>query len=123
MIIGIGTDIIEIERIDSAIKRNRNFLNKLFTKNEIILFESKAMRTEVIAGNFAAKEAISKALGTGIRGFSFKDIEVLRDELGKPIAKLSEKAESVLKNKVYNLNISISHNNLSAIAFAVLEEK
>lgn len=123
MIIGIGTDIIEIERISNAIKRNKNFLNKLFTENEINMFESKSMRAEVVAGNFAAKEAISKALGTGIRGFSFKDIEVLRDDLGKPIAKLTEKAESVLANKVYNLNISISHSNLSAIAFAILEEK
>lgn len=123
MIIGIGTDIIEIERIEKAIKTNKHFLDKLFTENEIILFENKAMRTEVIAGNFAAKEAISKALGTGVRGFSFKDIEILRDELGKPVAKLNEKVERVLKNKVYNLNISISHNNLSAIAFAVLEEK
>lgn len=123
MIIGIGTDIIEIERISNAIKGNENFLNKLFTKNEIIMFKSKSMRSEVVAGNFAAKEAISKALGTGIRGFSFKDIEVLRDDLGKPIAKLTKKVESVLGNKVYNLNVSISHNNLSAIAFAILEEK
>ncbi|MBU3133839.1 holo-ACP synthase [Clostridium gasigenes] len=123
MIIGIGTDIIEIERIEKGIKTNKHFLDKLFTKNEILLFESKAMRSEVIAGNFAAKEAVSKALGTGVRGFSFKDIEILRDELGKPVAKLNEKVEKVLGNKGYNLNISISHNNLSAIAFAVLEEK
>lgn len=123
MIIGIGTDIIEIERIEKAIKRNKNFLDKLFTKDENILFKSKSMRTEVIAGNFAAKEAISKALGTGVRGFSFKDIEILRDELGKPIAKLNEKVEDKIENKSYKLNISISHNNTSAIAFAVLEEK
>lgn len=123
MIIGIGTDIIEIERIEKAIKTNKSFLEKLFTKDENILFKSKAMRTEVIAGNFAAKEAISKALGTGVRGFSFKDIEILRDELGKPIAKLNEKVESKIETKSYKLNISISHNNTSAIAFAVLEEK
>lgn len=123
MIIGIGTDIIEIERIEKAIKNNKHFLDKLFTKKEIILFKSKSMRSEVVAGNFAAKEAISKALGTGVRGFSFKDIEVLRDELGKPVAKISEKAENVIENKEYKLNVSISHNNLCAIAFAVLEEK
>lgn len=123
MIIGIGTDIIEIERIEKAIKNNKHFLDKLFTKKEIILFKSKSMRSEVVAGNFAAKEAISKALGTGVRGFSFKDIEVLRDELGKPVATISEKAENVIENKEYKLNVSISHNNLSAIAFAVLEEK
>lgn len=123
MIIGIGTDIIEIERIGKAIKTNKHFLDKLFTENEIMLFKSKSMRTEVIAGNFAAKEAISKALGTGIRGFGFKDIEILRNELGKPIVRLNAKSESVIENKEYKLNVSISHNNLSAIAFAVLEEK
>lgn len=123
MIIGIGTDIIEIERIEKAIKTNKSFLNKLFTEDENILFKSKAMRTEVIAGNFAAKEAISKALGTGVRGFSFKDIEILRDELGKPVAKLNENVEKKIESKLYKLNISISHNNTSAIAFAVLEEK
>jgi len=123
MIIGIGTDIIEIERIEKAIKTNKSFLNKLFTENENILFKSKAMRTEVIAGNFAAKEAISKALGTGVRGFSFKDIEILRDELGKPVAKLNENVEKKIEGKLYKLNISISHNNTSAIAFAILEEK
>ena len=123
MIIGIGTDIIEIERIEKAIKTNKSFLNKLFTEDENILFKSKAMRTEVIAGNFAAKEAISKALGTGVRGFSFKDIEILRDELGKPVAKLNENVEKKIEGKLYKLNISISHNNTSAIAFAILEEK
>lgn len=123
MIIGIGTDIVEIERIEKAIKTNERFLDKLFTEEENAFFKSKAMRAEVIAGNFAAKEAISKALGTGIRGFSFRDIEVLRDDLGKPIAKLNEKAVRILKNKEYNLNVSISHNNSSAIAFAVIEEK
>lgn len=123
MIIGIGTDIIEIERIENAINTNKKFLDKLFTKEENILFESKAMRTEVIAGNFAAKEAVSKALGTGIRDFSFKDIEILRDELGKPVAKLNENVESKIESKSYKLNISISHNNTSAIAFAILEEK
>lgn len=122
MIIGIGTDIIEIERIEEAIKKNKRFLDKLFTKDENILFEKKSMRPEVIAGNFAAKEAISKALGTGIRGFSFKDIEVLRDELGKPIAKLNGNIESIVGIKAYKLNVSISHNNTNAIAFAVLEK-
>lgn len=123
MIIGIGTDIIEIDRIRVAIERNNNFLSKLFTENEILLFKSKSMRTEVIAGNFAAKEAISKAIGTGVRGFSFKDIEVLRNDLGKPVATLDKKIENIIGHKMYNLNLSISHDNSSAIAFAILEQK
>lgn len=121
MIIGIGTDIIEVDRIKKAIDRTNGFIEKIFTDKEITLFKSKNMRSEVIAGNFAAKEAISKSLGTGIRGFSLKEIEVLRDDLGKPIVFLSDNIEKLI-GKGYKLNLSISHNNTSAIAFAILEE-
>ena len=121
MVIGIGTDIIEIARIEAAINNNKNFIKKVFTEKEIEMFNKRNMRSEVIAGNFAAKEAISKALGTGIRGFSLIDIEVLRDEFGKPVAYLNNVIENII-NKKYKLNISISHNKTSAIAFAILEE-
>lgn len=121
MIIGIGTDIIEIDRIEQAINKNKGFINKVFTVNEINMFKEKNMRSEVIAGNFAAKEAISKAIGTGFRGFSFIDIEVLRDELGKPIVYLSKNMDNII-NGEYRINISISHDRTSAIAFAILEE-
>ena len=67
--------------------KNPRFLEKMFTSKEIEYFESKSFKAETIAGNFAAKEAISKSIGTGIRKFNLRDIEVLRDELGKPIVK------------------------------------
>ncbi|EGT3615590.1 holo-ACP synthase [Clostridium perfringens] len=126
MIIGIGVDIIEIERVEQAIQKNKSFINKLFTEKEITYFNNRNMNGEVIAGNFAAKEAISKALGTGIRGFSFKDIEVLRNELGKPEVTLHNGAKLIGSKLVGNNNslrihLSISHNNSSAIAYAVLE--
>ena len=126
MIIGIGVDIIEIERVRQAIQNNKNFLSKLFTEKEIDYFISRKMNSEVIAGNFAAKEAVSKALGTGIRGFSFKDIEILRNELGKPEVILHNGAKSIGNKLVGNNNslrvhLSISHNNSSAIAYSVLE--
>lgn len=121
MILGVGTDIIEILRIEEAISNNSNFLNRLFTEKEIQMFKKRKMKSEVIAGNFSAKEAISKTLGTGVRGFSFKDIEILRDELGKPIVYLNENIERII-GRNYKINLSISHNNTSAIAFAVLEE-
>ena len=126
MIIGIGVDIIEIERVRQAIQNNKNFLSKLFTEKEIDYFISRNMNSEVIAGNFAAKEAVSKALGTGIRGFSFKDIEILRNELGKPEVILHSGAKSIGNKLVGNNNslrvhLSISHNNSSAIAYSVLE--
>ena len=126
MIIGIGVDIIEIERVRQAIQNNKNFLSKLFTEKEIDYFISRKMNSEVIAGNFAAKEAVSKALGTGIRGFSFKDIEILRNELGKPEVILHNGANLIGNKLVGNNNslrvhLSISHNNNSAIAYSVLE--
>lgn len=126
MIIGIGVDIIEIERVRQAIQNNKNFLSKLFTEQEIDYFISRNMNSEVIAGNFAAKEAVSKALGTGIRGFSFKDIEILRNELGKPEVILHSGAKLIGNKLIGNNNslrihLSISHNNSSAIAYSVLE--
>ena len=84
-ILGIGIDIIEIDRIEKVLKRTPRFLERNFTEKEIEYFKENNFRSESIAGNFAAKEAISKAIGTGIRGFNLKDIEVLRDHLGKPI--------------------------------------
>ena len=121
MIIGVGTDIIEIQRVNGVIERNKRFLEKTFTGLEIEMFKAKAMKVETIAGNFAAKEAISKAVGSGFRDFSFKDIEVLRDELGKPIVNLSEKVINKIGSENIKINLSISHNKSSAIAFAILE--
>ncbi|AJD28221.1 holo-ACP synthase [Clostridium botulinum] len=123
MIYGIGTDITEIRRIEKAITRNKNFINKLFTKNEMDLWEKKNFKLEFIAGRFAAKEAISKALGTGIRDFNFKDIEIINDELGKPQVLLKPKAENIIRkiSKSYKIHLSISHEKEYAIAYALLE--
>lgn len=121
MIIGIGTDIVEIKRIEQVINRTSSFIQKSFTYNEIQYFKAKGLRGNVIAGNFAAKEAISKALGTGFRGFGLKDIEVLRNELGKPIVNLSDKVYELLDVKKFNIHISISHSKENAVAYAVME--
>ena len=121
MIIGIGTDIIEISRIEKAIERTNGFVEKLFTEREVEYFKSKGFKANTIAGNFAAKEAVSKALGTGIRGFGLKDIEVLRDKLGKPTVYLSDKIYKLTGVKKFNIYVSISHSNENAIAYAVME--
>lgn len=122
MIIGIGTDIIEIDRINKAVINTKEFLNKTFTEKEIELFSEKKMRAQTIAGNFAAKEAFVKALGIGMRGITFKDIEVLRDELGKPYINLSDKVKEKYSFK-FNVLVSISHNKENAISFVILESK
>ena len=122
MIIGIGTDIIEIDRINKAVNNTEGFLKKVFTEKEIEFFLERNMRAETIAGSFSAKEAFSKALGTGIRGFSFKDIEVFRDELGKPYINVSEKIKSKI-NTEFKILVSISHNKENAISFVIIEAK
>jgi holo-[acyl-carrier protein] synthase len=122
MIIGVGVDIIEIRRIKEAIDRNDNFIDKLFDKEEIEYLKSRGMRPEYVAGRFAAKEAVAKALGTGFRGFGFKDIVIDRTALGKPIVVLKGKAKlTAQKNGSYIIHLSISHGQDSAIAYAVLE--
>ena len=121
MIIGIGIDIIEINRIEKVMLRTSSFIEKSFTSNEIKYFKLKGLKGNVIAGNFAAKEAISKALGTGFRGFGLQDIEVLRDELGKPVVNLSHKIYKLLDIKEFNIHVSISHSKENAIAYAVME--
>ncbi|MHC1685740.1 MAG: holo-ACP synthase [Clostridiaceae bacterium] len=124
MIIGVGTDIIEISRIEDAVKNNANFLEKVFTDNEIEYLKSRKMRPEYIAGRFAAKEAVSKALGTGFREFSLRDIEVDRNTLGKPMVILKGKAKQIaLRHGKYRIHLSISHDKSRAIAYAVMEEE
>ena len=122
MILGVGTDIIEIDRIKNAIDNTPGFLEKVFTKREVEELSKNTLRVESVAGNFAVKEAVSKAVGTGIRGFSFRDIEVFRDNLGKPVVNVSENVRKLIKAKDYLFNVSISHNKTMAIAFVVLEE-
>lgn len=122
MINGIGVDIIEISRIKRAIERNANFINKMFSKNEIEYLQSRNMRAESVAGRFAAKEAVAKALGTGFRGFDFKDIEIDITTLGKPIVLLKGKAKKMDKRwGKYKIHLSISHSRENAIAYAILE--
>lgn len=119
-ILDIGIDIVEIGRIKEAIKKNDRFLEKIFTENEIEYFKSNNFRAESIAGNFSAKEAISKSLGTGIRNFNFKDIEILRNEIGKPIVKTYNNLEKIcIDYNVLEIKVSISHCKEYAVANAI----
>lgn len=122
MIIGTGIDIVKINRIEQAINRTEGFINGVFTDSEIEYFKKKNNRSDTIAGFFAAKEAVSKALGTGIRGFRLTDIEIKTDALGKPEINLSNKVIELFKLSSYRVHLSISHTDEDAIAFVVLEE-
>ena len=121
MIVGIGNDIIEIERIEKAISKE-GFKNKIYTQRELENIEKRGNRTETYAGIFSAKEAISKAIGTGVREFSLTDLEILNDNLGKPYVVVSEKLDKILKTKKedYQIEISISHSRKYATAMAII---
>lgn len=115
---GIGTDIIEIERIELAISRSgQQFLDRVFTPAEQ---EYCGGKVHCLAGRFAAKEAVLKALGTGLRGLRWTNIEVLPNYLGKPEVKLSERALELAESlDISKILVSISHDRGRAVAFAV----
>lgn len=115
-------DIVEIRRIKDAIDKHLNFVDRIFSKNEVEYLKSRSLRPEFVAGRFAAKEAVSKALGTGFSGFDFKDIEIDRTAAGKPIVVLKGKAKLIAqKYGDYKIHVSISHGIDNAIAYAVME--
>lgn len=123
MIFGIGTDITEIARIESAVgKYGERFAHKIFTQSEIDYCESfKLGKFQHYAARFAAKEAFSKAVGTGIvDGFKFNEISILNEENGKPLIELS--GSMLEKYGKYNIYISLSHTDTLAVAMIVLEE-
>ena len=121
MIVGIGNDIIEIERIEKAISKE-GFKNKIYTQKELENIKKRGDRVETYAGIFSAKEAISKAIGTGVREFSLTDLEILNDDLGKPYVVVSEKLDKIIKSKKedYQIEISISHSKKYVIAMAII---
>ena len=124
MIYGIGTDIVSIERVQTIINKNRDgFINRILTEHERALFANKAYSAAFCAKRFAAKEAFSKALGTGIgRVVSFQDLTVRSNENGKPYFMLSEKLRLYLKDKgIQKGHLSISDESQNALAFVVLE--
>ena len=124
MIVGLGVDITEVDRIEAAIeRRGRAFLERLFTPAEIAYCETHRHRAERFAGRFAAKEAAMKALGTGwARGVRWVDIEVVRAPGGKPTLKLSGESRSIADCiGVRNIHLSITHTGNTALALVIFE--
>ena len=114
----IGTDIIEIERIEKSIKRE-SFLKKVYSERERALIEKKGAKSA--AANFAAKEAFSKALGTGVRGFEMKEVELFRDEIGKPYYSFSGKANEIVTANNLKSFASVTDEEDIVVVFTVLE--
>lgn len=123
MIIGTGIDIIEISRIQKAVL-SETFMRRIFTENELALFEIRKFSPATIAGNFAAKEAVMKAFGCGFSSGLYRDIEILREPSGAPKVHLKDKA----LEKFNHLNGKAVHLSLSnlkdlALAQAIIESE
>jgi holo-[acyl-carrier protein] synthase len=118
---GVGTDIIEIGRIKRAYERSGvRFLEKIFTPGEIVFCDARKDRFSSYAARFAAKEAVLKAMGTGMTGCSLLDVEVTRPGGGRPEIVLHGATSDMAKEKgISTVLISISHNRDQAVAFAI----
>lgn len=125
MVVGIGCDLVQhdITRILNC-QANQKFLSRIFSKEEIELFEvQKTIR--FISGRFAAKEAVVKCLGTGMRdGISLTDIKILQTERGAPYIKLEAEVQKIAEEMGITIwHLSITHSDNNSIAFAVAENK
>ena len=125
MVLGLGADLIEIERVQQSLDRfGDRFMHKVFTEGEIVYCLRKKHAAESFASRFAAKEAAAKALGTGIsRGISWKEIEVRRNAGERPTLHLSGRAAECAKAMgVRNLHLTLTHSRDVAMAVAVVED-
>ncbi|MBZ5644682.1 MAG: holo-ACP synthase [Acidobacteriia bacterium] len=124
MIVGLGVDITEVDRIAAAIARSGAlFLKRIYTPAEIAYCEKHRNRAERFAGRFAAKEAAMKALGTGwARGVRWVDIEVVREPSGKPTLKLSGASQEIAHGLgVKHIALTITHTGNTALAQVIFE--
>ena len=126
-ILGVGIDIVENLRLKNLIK-NKKFIDRVFSKSEVLKSKKINNKLAFFSKRFAAKEAFSKALGIGFRkGLNFKDISVINDKYGKPIIKINKKLRNIIKNKFktnnVNVHLSISDEKKHSIAFVILDKK
>ena len=121
---GVGTDIIQVNRLKKSLNK-KLFLSRIYSKQEILKCKRSKVNSNCFAKRFAAKEAFSKALGTGIsKGISFNEIVVLNEKSGKPYIKLINKTKKIverkLKKKIYKISLSIADEKDYAVAFVTI---
>ena len=120
MIRGLGIDLMDVERIKNALERHPRFLTRVYSPEEQAAIAQRG--AETATGYFAAKEAVAKALGTGFRGFTARDISVEPDALGRPVVRLANGAlERLHALGAQGVMVSITHTGGFAAAVAVIE--
>jgi len=122
VIAGVGTDLVEIARIQNAIEKNPHFMERVYTKEEIAYCQRKKNPWQSFAARFAAKEAVSKAFGTGIGPVGLTEIEIRNKSNGQPEVVLHGKAQAMADSRnIQRVHVSLSHSETYAMATAVLE--
>ena len=121
---GVGTDIIQVNRLKKSLNK-KPFLSRIYSQEEILKCKRSKVNSNCFAKRFAAKEAFSKALGTGIsKGINFNEIVVLNEKSGKPYIKLINKTKKIverkLKKKTYKISLSIADEKDYAVAFVTI---
>lgn len=121
-IIGIGIDLVEVKRIEDAVKKRKNFLERIYTKEEIKVNPEGEFRFQELAGRFAIKEAFFKAIKSGWRrGVTFSDVIVLNEPSGAPYIKLTGKAKEIADSLgAKSIHVSISHTDHTATGIVIL---
>ena len=123
MIYGIGSDIAEVKRFEKWVK-NPQLIDRFFNEREVSKGKNIFAMCQHLAVRFAAKEAFSKALGTGLSGFELKDVYITKDENGKPFLNFQKSAINLLKERCgeCRVHVSLSHEKEYALAFVVIEK-
>ncbi len=126
MIVGVGIDIVNCSRVKRIYEKFRErFLSKILTEREIeYISKRKENLIETIATRFAAKESFFKALGTGIKGVSWKDVEIFNHRSGKPFIEVRGRSLKIMKDMAVNpvVHISISHLKDYGVAMVIIED-
>ena len=113
--------MVEISRIEKSMKKP-SFLKFVFSEEEIFYFKKNKFPCQSIAAAFCAKEAFSKAMGTGLRGFKLKEIQLLHDDLGAPYISLKGNAKKLFSGKIANISVSLTHTKNYASAVVLCEK-
>lgn len=123
MVVGIGIDIVEVRRISRALQGGDEMAHRVFTDEELRYCRARKNQYQHFAGRFAAKEAALKALGTGWQeGIRWKDVEVVADELGKPVLHFQRRAKEVFDaSGAREVHVTITHAKEYAVAAVVID--
>lgn len=117
----VGIDLVEIDRIEQAMK-NPRFCRRVLGSAEYSQLELRGFPIQSVAASFCAKEAFSKALGTGVRGFDLCEVELLRGEDGRPSLQLSGRALNIAQGRKLEFSVSVTHTRAYASAVVIAQE-